>query len=267
MAYYNECMSDILKPKIYNVDRYVLSTVLYKPTGKGPFPAVIVLPGFTGYKEEGQIEGVARQLAENGIVALTFDPTGFGASEGTITEDYRISIYMNDIDTMYNYLKHQEFVKDSAIGLWGHSMGGMLAICYGADYPSAIHAVIAVSCPQFIGSSMWLKEEMAKWEKDKKLEIVTAKFGNITVPYAFVKDGHSYSALESAKSLKQPILVAVGHTDDTVAESDTKAVYNAIPENKELLEVPDLKHNFEESSEAFQKIFDASVTFFQTQLK
>lgn len=260
-------MSDILKPKIYNVDRYVLATILHKPEGKGPFPAVILLSGFLESMESEVIKSLAHQLAENGIVALRFDTTGFGASEGTITEDYRVSAYMNDIDTMWNYLKHQSFVNVNAIGVWGHSLGGTLAICYSADYPTAIKGTVAVSCPTKIGSSIGFKDKIDKWKTDGEIELETHQNEKITVPYSFIKDGESYSALDAAPGLKQPILVVVGSNDDRVANSETRSIFQAIPGEKEILDITGMKHRYGDQPEIVEKVNNASVDFFQKVLK
>lgn len=255
-------MSEIIKPKIYNVDRYVLASVLHKPDGKGPFPAVILLPGFLSGKDNEQIKTLAYSLAGNGIVALRFDPTGFGDSEGTIAEDYRLSIYMNDIDTMWNYLKHQPFVKSDVIGLWGKSVGGILALSYAADYPSTIKAVAIGSSSKTFDSGKFINMKLSSWEKDGKAEIETAQYGTFSVPYAFIKDGHPYNALDAVKLVKQPILVVAGTMDDRVEERETREIFTAANDPKEFVEILGMGHDYSEKKEIEEKVNNAVTDFF-----
>lgn len=259
-------MGDILHPKIYNIDRYVLACDVHKPTGKGPFPAVVLLPGFMGYKDEHHLVALAEHLAKNGYLAIRFDPTGSGKSEGTIEYDYRLSTYLNDIDTIVTYLKHQDLVKPNAIGLWGHSMGGMLAIIYAAEY-DVVKAIGAVSPPMFIGSSTWMKELIPEWEKKGKVVIETASRGKISVPDAFLRDARKYNALTSVKELKQPILVVVGKADDVVLPKDTMTIFEAAHEPKQFLEIMDMKHDYAEVPEQVTKINEETTAFFDTYLK
>ncbi len=265
-------MSELIKPKIYNGDRNILATVVHKPEGKGPFPAVILLPGFISGKDEKHIDSLARQLAENGILALRFDPAGFGESEGTITEDYRLSVYMNDIDVMCTWLKHQSFVNGSVIGLFGHSMGGMAAICFGADYPTGISAISVVAPPHFFGGSIAMKKELPDWEKKGEHTFSRVIAGNtqetrFTLPYAFVKDAHPYNALESVKAVKQPIMVITGTMDERVDPKETRELYRAANEPKQYVEIIGMKHSYAENEEQSGKVKEAVVHFFLQNLE
>ena len=260
-------MAEILKPKIYNVDRYILATVLHKPDGKGPFPAVILLPGFVSGKDEKHIISLSCQLAENGIIALRFDPSGFGESDGTITEDYRLSFYMNDIDVIWTYLKLQPFVNDSVIGLFGHSMGGMAAICFGADYPTGISAIAAVAPPQTFTSGIIIKQELPEWEKTGILTIIKEQYGTFKIPFAFVKDSQPYSALEAAKSVKQPILVVTGTIDNRVDPKETRELFLAANEPKEFVEIVGMNHSYAGNEEQLAKVNDAVSNFFMQNLR
>ena len=55
-----------------------LAAVLHRPVGEGKFQVGRILPGFTGYKEVGHIEGLARELDRRGIGAIRIDPSGIG---------------------------------------------------------------------------------------------------------------------------------------------------------------------------------------------
>lgn len=201
-------MSTLQTPKLYNYDRYVISTILHLPDGKGPHPAVVLIPEFMGLKEDSPIEELACSLCENGIIALRFDPTGSGQSEGAVEEDYYMSNIMNDIDIMVSYLGHQDFVKKNAIGLWGQGMGGILAISFTADYPSEIKTLTISSTPASLESLPGVKGLISDWEKKKELE-VAGPHGRKTVPFSFLKDARRYDASTVVAGVECPILTVI----------------------------------------------------------
>jgi dienelactone hydrolase len=259
-------MAEQIKPKIYNIDRYILSSVLHVPKRQTTSPAVILLHGFTGYKDENHIVSLADALAESGIYAIRFDTVGYGESEGTIEDDFRLSNYMYDIDTIYNFLTHYEGIDSASIGIWGHSMGGLASIIYATEN-RRIKAVSAVSAPSFFGSGKWLRSQIPQWEKTGSLTVESSRYGTISVPYDFYKDAKKYSALDVVAKLSQPLQIIAGAADQTVELSDTKQLFDAAPEPKELLEITEMTHDYKRYPEILTQVNDAVVTFFTSNLK
>lgn len=259
-------MSEILQPKIYDPDRYLISTIIHKPAGKGPYPAVIILPGFGDGKDEEHYSSLAELLCNGGYLVVRFDPTGIGSSEGTVEEDYRISTYLNDVDTIITFLKHQGNIDEKRIGIWGSSLGGMLAVVFAAEY-TFIKAVVTVSPPAFVGSSGYFKEEIPNWEKTGKLEIENSKGEVLKVPDSFLRESRKYSALTSAKLLKQPILTVVGAADTIVSPEDSKSIFDAVSGEKKLLEIPAMTHEYADEPENLKKVNEETKKFFDEYLK
>lgn len=259
-------MAEQIIPKIYNIDRYVLSSVLHVPKKQRSAPAVILLHGFTGYKDENHIASLADALAEAGIYAIRFDTVGYGESEGSIEEDFRLSNYMYDIDTIYNFLTHYEGINSACIGIWGHSMGGLASIIYGTEN-NQIKAVSAVSAPSFVGSGKWLGSQLPQWEKTGTLKVESSRYGTISVPYDFYKDAKKYSALAVIEKLTQPLQIIAGDADQTVELSDTKKLFEAAPEPKEILEIAGMTHDYKRYPETLTQVNEAVVSFFTSNLK
>lgn len=258
-------MAEILHPKIYDPDRYQIATVIHQPMGKAPYPAVIILPGFTDGKDEPHYISLAETLCDAGYLVARFDPTGIGESEGTVAEDYRISSYLNCLDTVLFHLKHAEHIDEKRIGLWGSSLGGMLAVVFAAEY-SYIKAVAAVSPPAFVGSSGFFKEAIPNWEKTGKLVMENGTKGTIEVPDSFLRESRKYSALTSAKSLKQPFLTVVGAADTVVSPEDSKQIFDAVSGEKKYLEIPEMTHEYADQPEMVTQVIEASKTFFDAHL-
>lgn len=259
-------MGESISLKIYNTDRNILSTVLHKPVGKKKnYPAVILLHGFTGYKDEQHIVALANALADNDIVAVRFDCSGFGESEGDMEYDYRVTNYINDLDCVYNSIKHLEYVQPDHIGLWGHSMGGLIAIEYAKSNPD-ITAVSVVSSPTAVGISPWLSSKMGEWKETGYLQIESSKYGKFRVPYAFMEDARQYNALDSVQELKQPIMVVVGKADTTVSPADTMQLYEHAHDPKKLVTIEKMGHDYKKYPELIEEVDKDVVPFFTTHL-
>jgi ABC-2 type transport system ATP-binding protein len=111
-------------------DQHVrLDTTVYFPPHT-PAPAVIVSPGFGGTKDS--VADQARQLAQQGFVALAYTPRGFGASTGQIalnSPDYEVTDARQLVDWL---AARPEVTKDGPndprIGVTGGSYGGALSL-------------------------------------------------------------------------------------------------------------------------------------------
>ena len=104
---------------ITNVGKQI-SGLLYRPreaTAENPLPAVVLVHGISTAKET--VSGIALELARRSFVALAVDLLGHGDSGG------RMSGSEPTLGTLATvlYLESQPFVKASAIGLVGHSLG------------------------------------------------------------------------------------------------------------------------------------------------
>ncbi|MGB3827517.1 MAG: CocE/NonD family hydrolase [Ornithinimicrobium sp.] len=121
-----------------------LDADIYRPTGGGPAPAVILGHGFGGSKDD--LVDQAQTLADNGYVALAYSARGFGDSEGRVhlnDPDFEIA----DAQALIDLLAQDSGVQrdadnDPRVGLVGGSYGGAMALMTaGAD--DRVDSVIA----------------------------------------------------------------------------------------------------------------------------
>ena len=154
---------DNISVQILNQKGLRLSAEIYKPTIRGKLPFVILLHGFTGYKEEINLVDIAKRLAEKGIASLRFTQSGFGDSDGTLASDYRFSNYRDDAEAIFRYIFELSYVDITRIGVYGHSIGGKLAVLFCADHID-IRSLCLVSVPvSFVGTMYGLLQK--EWEK------------------------------------------------------------------------------------------------------
>src|SRR5690242_8070925 len=98
---------------------------LAKPDGAGPFPAVVVLHGCSGFTSTFPV--IADRLKSWGYVALAIDSLGSrGRGKACVSggrDGQPIDAYAG-----LNFLAAQPFVDPDRIGLLGYSMGGGSAL-------------------------------------------------------------------------------------------------------------------------------------------
>ncbi len=231
--------------KIKNSRGLNLAAILHQPEGQGRYPAVILLHGFTGYKEEPNIESLAEILVQNGFVAIRFDASGYGESEGNLENDYRLSHYKDDVQVIYDYLISQPFVDSKRVGIWGHSMGAMLSIIYASEHQD-IKAICPISPPYKMGTTDLLKKYIPQWKKTGYWEKVSSKYGPIRIPYAFIEDAQQFDAIEYAKKLTQPAFMVIGNKDEIVSPADSLSVFEAMGQEKSLSMIPGMDHYYKD---------------------
>ena len=105
-----------------------LSVKVELPAGFDPqtdrCPMVILMHGIFASKDFNPIPALARGLAAEGIASIRFDFDGHGRSEGRM-QDMTIENELADARAVWEYAKSLPYV--SAVGLLGHSQGGVVA--------------------------------------------------------------------------------------------------------------------------------------------
>lgn len=253
------------KIAITNKKDLKISAVFHFPGKTVRYPAVIVLHGFTGSKDEEHIATLARDLHKKGIAAVRFDMSGLGESEGSIESDYRLSNYLDDIDVIVNELASQLFIDSDSIGIVGHSMGGKAALLHAARNPK-IRAVCAISSPAQLGDAGAFKNDVPEWKKTGWLDRESSIFGFLSFPYAFIKDAMKHDVRKIAPAIKQPKLIIWGTADTQVLPTETEELYDFLDEPKESFIVKELDHHYKKNPKLIKQVNDKVVSFFQETL-
>lgn len=256
-----------LRVKIKNTRGLQLAGVLHVPTGKAKCPAVIILHGFTGYKEEEHIVDLARELSGRGFVVIRFDASGSGESEGTMKDDYRMTNYLADIDAVYDVIRQHPRVDAHRIGIWGHSMGAMLAIIWGSKHPE-LKAICSVSPPIQMGTTDWLAQFLDDWKRTGWFTKVSSSGRGVSrVPWAFMEDAGNYNTLSYVGDLRSPLLIILGLAEDTVPPEHTREIFRNAHEPKELVEFEGMNHDYKKFLKYIHLVNSNIVPFFEKYLK
>jgi fermentation-respiration switch protein FrsA (DUF1100 family) len=109
-----------------------LAGTLTIPSGKGPFPAVLLITGSGPQDRDESLMGhrpflvLSDLLTRNGIVVLRADDRGVGKSTGDFAAATTAD-FATDAEAGVAFLKARFEVDPSKIGLIGHSEGGIIA--------------------------------------------------------------------------------------------------------------------------------------------
>lgn len=113
-------------------DKIDLAGTVTKPQGKGPFPAIVLVSGSGPQNRDSDIfkhkpfKVLADYFTNKGYVVLRYDDRGVGESSGKFrgatSEDLSY-----DTEAAVEFLTTQSYVDQKAIGIMGHSEGGLIA--------------------------------------------------------------------------------------------------------------------------------------------
>jgi uncharacterized protein len=184
----------------------------------------------------------ARGFNQAGFSVLLIDYRGYGLSEGGFPNEQRI---YQDAATAWNYVIRERQVKPRNIFIYGHSLGGAVAIDLAAKNPEAAGLIVEAT---FSSIRDIVKYRKQFWMFPVDL-MVTQRFESIV----------------KVPNLKMPVLFIHGTNDSTIPASMSEKLYAATPEPKLLLLVPGAEHNdigasapqkYRQAVESFLKLVD-----------
>lgn len=123
----------------YDSDGLHITGMATIPTGRGPFPVALLNHGYvlpSQYATGVGTRVMADALSRRGIVTLATDYRGLGGSQ----DDMRLNIgarleFVIDVLNLASAAREFPEAQPGRIGIWGHSLGGELAIRAGVVNP------------------------------------------------------------------------------------------------------------------------------------
>ena len=146
----------------------------------------------------GRYPHVASQLASAGIATHTYDQRGFGGSGGHRAYVDRWSQYHDDVE---DRLAEVRSAADGlAVVLYGHSMGGLIALGYAlADPPRPLPDLLVLSAPA-------LDAVVPGWKR-RLADILARTMPRFAIANTFPKGGLSSDPAVEAAYLADPLAV------------------------------------------------------------
>jgi pimeloyl-ACP methyl ester carboxylesterase len=148
-----------IKNEKFTID---LAGTLTIPSGKGPFPAVILITGSGAQNRNEELMGhkpfmvIADYLARNGIAVLRYDDRGVGKSQGNYATSTSPDL-ATDAEAAFDFLKNNASINLKVIGFLGHSEGGLIAPMVAASNPG-VSFIVSLAGPGLTGEQIVLRQ-------------------------------------------------------------------------------------------------------------
>lgn len=236
-------MNDIeIIPTEFNSADNVLRGNFVKPMGDGPFPGICKFHGFPGSAD--QVHGIALTLARVGFLVLTFDFSGFRASEGI----FSLSGEIEDAKSAVTHLQNSYWAEKEWLGVYGASFGGAIAIC-SAVRDTRIKS-ICVRAPlydtkRFTDSKLGelVMREIAL-DAPEEMHGVEDMADQKRVLASVQNDAEKFNPMNEIAMLSpRPIFIITGDADALIDVKGVTRLYQEGREPKELVIVKGADHN------------------------
>lgn len=189
----------------------------------------IVIPGRLDTKDYVHITSHVNYLAQNGYLALSFDPPGTWESPGDIGL-YNTTNILSAINGLIDYFDARPTV------LVGHSRGGTNAMLAGTTntYVTHIVAIMSHSGPSTVGVP---SEKNAVSTSTRDLPPGTCRTQDrkqFELPYSYFEDQSQYNSLPGLSSSTKPKLFFYGTHDVLVSKEAVEEAYRITLGPKEI---------------------------------
>jgi len=162
----------------------------------------------------------AQRFHKLGFSVFLIDYRGYGKSKGKFPTEKQV---YEDAQIAYDYLVEERGIKPENIMVYGHSLGGAIAIN------------LAVNRPKIAG--LIVQSSFTSIE-----EIVDHQGIYVLFPIDLILH-HKFDSMSKISRLEMPILLIHGTEDKTVPSWMSESLYNAAKVPKKLLIVPEAGHN------------------------
>ena len=173
----------------------------------------------------------AKAFYQLGYSVLLIDYRGFGLSEGDFPTE--IQLYQDAL-AAWNYLTQKRRIPPSQIFIYGHSLGGAIAIDLAVQQPSTGGLIIHNSFTS--------------------LRDMTKRFGLFWLFPIDLILKQCFDSKSKIKFLKMPVLLIHGTDDPQIPATMSQTLFAAAPEPKELLLIPKAGHDNHMAEKYYQAV-------------
>ncbi len=155
-----------------------------------------------------------------GLSVFVMDYRGYGKSQGDFPSESQV---YEDAQLAWDYLVKQRGINPNQIYIYGHSLGGAIAIDLAVRHPEAAGLIVE--------GSFTSTRAMVEFQK--------GLFWMFPIDFLLTQ---RFDSLSKVDRLQMPVLFIHGTADNVVPVEMTKKLFEAAPEPKQLYIVPDGGH-------------------------
>lgn len=222
---------------------------LYRPARTDAGPAVLMLHGFPGIQKN---DDIAAELCRRGMTVLMPYFRGCWGSAGR----YSLHGMLDDARAGLRLLARYRHVDAARVGILGCSVGGWAALKLAAGSPVAAVAAMAPAFPRLNAPG-----DEAYLRRNAKV-VNIPRFGEVWREYLDLARGERPEDY-LPRIAPAPLLILQGLRDRMVPASAVRALWAHAGSPKELLELPDEDHEFQNDRPA---VISAACGWLQSRL-
>jgi len=213
----------------YAVDGKRVEAISFLPPGSGPFPGVLMIPGFERTARDMVPLGV--RLAREGFAGVSVSQPGFGKSQGP--PDFVGRKTLAALTVAYRKLQKESSVDANRMAIYGYSRGGMAASLLAVELDDVKAAVFGAGIYDF--QRFYDETPLPGARKNMRDETGMTKAAII-----------ERSSILRMDRLKCPVLILHGEKDERVPVSQAIVLRNRLTELHKEFEIklfPDAQHS------------------------
>lgn len=248
-----------------------LYTVPFATPPENGWPAIVFVHGYldpASYTPTARYVAYQDSFARNGFITFKPDLRGHGQSEGEPANASFNEGYIVDTLNLISAFKLTKLINPQAIGIWGHSMGGGIAL---HDLVVSQDIKAAVIWAGVVGNYEHLLERYRKrssWLKSQsESSLARSLYDNYGSPSANPKFWNKIDPYAHLSSVTAPVQLHHGTLDDSVPLEFSVHFADALKaagKTVELYEYPRSDHNL---AQDFTLAMQRSVDFFKKYLR
>lgn len=246
-------------------------------------PAVLLLPGFKGFKDYAHFPALADRLARAGFATVAISVSGSGvdsAGEFTRLDRFKRNTIAAELEDLRTVLQRLDagglgIPSPTSVGLLGHSRGGGVAILF-AEQTRRIAALVTWAAVSTM--ARWTAEEAARWRHRGETQILNSRTGQLLPLGTGLLDDvernrDRYDIVAAAGRIGVPWLLAHGTADETVPCVEGQRLADAAGGRASTLWLEGATHTFggahpfQGMTAHLQRLFDATVRHFARSLE
>jgi pimeloyl-ACP methyl ester carboxylesterase len=163
----------------------------------------------------------ANRFHQLGLSVLLVDYRGYGQSKGNFPSESQV---YEDVKIAWDYLVKERGIQPQKIYIYGHSLGGAIAIDLAVRHPEAGALIVE--------GSFTSTRQMVDFQK--------GLFWMFPIDFLLTQ---RFDSISKVDRLQMPVLFIHGTSDTVVPVEMSRQLFDAAPEPKQLYIVPDAGHN------------------------
>jgi dipeptidyl aminopeptidase/acylaminoacyl peptidase len=217
---------ELVEPDLHRFDSFDDESVpvfLYRPSGPGPFPVVIMIHGGPEAQLRPIFSPLAQYFVTNGYAVAAPNvrgSTGYGKRYEHL-DDVRLRLdSVRDLASLHDWLGSVEWVDESRAVLYGGSYGGYMVLAGLAFHPDRWAAGIEIVG---ISSLVSFLENTAAWRR----AVREREYGSLEHDRDFLLE---VSPLTHVDEIRAPLFIIHGANDPRVPVGEARQIHHSLTE-------------------------------------